>query len=168
MDCYTMKNETIILAAGCFWGVQHLLDQIPGVLKTRCGYIGGKTNNPTYRDVCTGETQHAEAVEVVFDPAIVQLETIVNYFWRLHDPTQLNRQGPDVGTQYRSAIFYTLESQLPILQKSKEDFNNSHVFSRPAVTEIVPAGEFFSAEEYHQKYFVKNPHGHVCHILRPR
>jgi peptide-methionine (S)-S-oxide reductase len=153
-------------AAGCFWGVQHILDRIPGVISTRVGYIGGKTDNPNYRQVCTGETGHAEAVEIEFDPKIVSYETLLDYFWRLHDPTQKNRQGPDVGTQYRSAVFFHSPEQEKIACQSKDKFDASGVFKAKAATEIIEAGTFFSGEEYHQKYFDHNG-GHVCHVLRP-
>lgn len=162
-----MKKDKATLAAGCFWGVQHLLDQIPGVLETRCGYIGGDTIDPTYRQVCEGTTNHAEAVEIVFDSDQVSYLEILNYFWRLHDPTQLNRQGPDYGTQYRSAIFYHSQAQKEEALQSKLNFDKSQVFTRPAVTQIVPAGVFYAAEEYHQKYFDKNG-GESCHIFRPK
>jgi peptide-methionine (S)-S-oxide reductase len=162
-----MKTEKATLAAGCFWGVQHLLDEIPGVISTKCGYIGGDTTDPNYRQICNGDTNHAEAVEVTFDPEKVKYEEILSYFWRLHDPTQLNRQGPDHGTQYRSAIFYHSQEQKEKAEKSKAEFDQSKVFARPAVTQIVPAPVFYDAEDYHQDYFNKNG-GQVCHIYRPR
>jgi len=161
------KLETATFAAGCFWGVQHILDRIPGVKSTRVGYTGGHTQDPNYRDVCNGDTGHAEAVEIEFDPSVVSFETLLDYFWRLHDPTQVNRQGPDVGTQYRSAIFYHSPEQKRAAEKSKAAFDASGVFKQKAATQIVQAGEFFDGEEYHQKYFDKNG-GHVCHVLRPR
>lgn len=163
-----MKNKEIILAAGCFWGVQHILDEIKGVVRTRVGYTGGDTRNPNYRQVCTGETNHAEAVLVEYDPNIIKLDVLLDYFWRLHDPTQFHRQGPDIGSQYRSAIFYYDEDQKEIALASKDKFDASKVFQAKAVTQIQPAKEFFDAEEYHQKYFEKNPDNQVCHILRPR
>lgn len=162
-----MTTEKIILAAGCFWGVQHILDEIKGVVATRCGYIGGQTVNPNYRDICTGETGHAEAVEVEFDPHTISLSELLNYFWRLHDPTQVNRQGVDIGTQYRSAIFYFTDEQKRLAEKSKDEFDAAKVFNRKSVTEIRRAPEFFEAEEYHQKYFTRNG-GHVCHVLRSK
>lgn len=161
------KSELATFAAGCFWGVEHLLAKIPGVLKTRCGYVGGQLENPTYRDVCDGDTGHAEAVEIEFDPDRVSYEELLSCFWRLHDPTQYNRQGPDVGSQYRSAIFYHSEAQKLKAEKSKSAFDASGVFSKKAVTEISPASKFYAAEDYHQKYFATNG-GHVCHVLRPR
>ena len=159
--------EKIAFGAGCFWGVEHILKKIPGVLSTRCGYMGGKLDNPTYRDVCRGDTGHAEVVEVVFDAKKISLNQLLSYFWRLHDPTQLNRQGVDVGTQYRSAIFCYDEKQKAIAEQSKKEFDDSKVFSKSAVTQIADATTFFAAEDYHQDYFNKNS-GHVCHVLRER
>lgn len=162
-----VKTETATFAAGCFWGVEHLFKGIRGVLKTRVGYTGGRTDNPTYRDVSTGTTGHAEAVQVEYDPSVISYRELLDYFWRLHDPTQLNRQGPDIGTQYRTALFYHNEEQRTTAEKSKEDFDRSGVFRTKAVTEIKPAGKFYDAEEYHQDYFGKNQ-GRSCHILRDR
>ena len=160
-------RETATFAAGCFWGVQHILDEIPGVIETTVGYTGGTLDNPTYRDVTSSRSGHAEALQVVFNPQIISFEELIGYFWRLHDPTQLNRQGPDVGTQYRSAIFYYSEQQREIAKRSMAAFDESKVFKRKAVSLIVPATEFFPAEDYHQKYFDKNG-GSSCHFLRPR
>ena len=137
------------------------------MVKTRVGYTGGTTEHPGYRDVCSGETGHAEAVRVEFDPNVITYEELLGYFWRLHDPTQLNRQGPDIGTQYRSAIFYHSEEQREAAERSRDQFDRSGVFGAKAVTQIVPAGPFYDAEEYHQDYFGKNP-GRSCHLLRPR
>lgn len=162
-----MKTELATLGAGCFWGVEHILKQINGVIGTTCGYMGGHTQNPTYRQVCTGETFHAEVVQVEFDPTKITYKELLGYFWRLHDPTQKNRQGVDVGTQYRSAIFYHSEEQNRIAQLSKQEFDASGVFSTPSVTEIVAVQVFYSAEDYHQDYFDNNP-GYVCHILREK
>lgn len=163
----TVKTETATFAAGCFWGVQHIFDDIKGVIATRVGYIGGATHNPGYYDVARGTTGHAEAVEVVYDPSIISYEELLGYFWRLHDPTQLNRQGPDVGTQYRSAVFYHSEEQKKTARESMEQFNKSGVFSHPAATTLEKAGTFYPAEEYHQKYYEKNG-GRVCHVLRKK
>ncbi len=160
--------EEIILAAGCFWGVEHILAKIAGVVETRCGYIGGALSNPSYRDVCSGDTGHAEAVLVRFNKAQISLDQVLQYFWRLHDPTQLNRQGPDVGSQYRSAIFYFNDTQKEICLRSKDRFDEAKVFSKKAVTTIELATPFYDAEVYHQNYFDKNPNGHICHILRPK
>lgn len=160
------KVEKIQLAAGCFWGVQQILDQQPGVLKTTVGYSGGHTKNPNYKEICTGSTGHAETVLVEYDPSKISLEVLLNVFWRLHNPTTLNRQGPDIGHQYRSAIFYYSEEQKEVALKSKKAFDEKGDYSDPAVTEILPSEEFYPAEDYHQKYFEKNP-GQGCHYLRP-
>ncbi len=166
-EAQSKGTETATFAAGCFWGVEHILKEIKGVVKTRAGYSGGKTRHPGYRDVSSGETGHAEAVQVEFDPKLISYEELLGYFWRLHDPTQLNRQGPDIGTQYRSVIFYHTEEQRKAAEASREKFDKSGVFQKKAATQIVPSGEFYDAEEYHQDYFGKNP-GRSCHILRPR
>jgi peptide-methionine (S)-S-oxide reductase len=162
-----MATEKATLAAGCFWGVEHILKAQDGVLDTTTGYIGGHTVNPTYKDVCTGTTGHAEAVEILFDPGVISYEDILNLFWRLHDPTTRDRQGVDVGTQYRSAIFVHSEEQRAKAQASKKAFDASGVFPVPAVTEIAPASTFYSAEAIHQDYFDSHG-GHVCHILRDK
>jgi peptide methionine sulfoxide reductase msrA/msrB len=159
-------HETAILAGGCFWGMEEIIRKIPGVLKTTVGYSGGTTANPTYEDVSTGGTGHAESIQVEFDSARLSYETLLDYFFRMHDPTTLNRQHNDVGTQYRSAIFYTSESQKETAEKVKARWDKSGKFSRPITTEITAAGKFYSAEEYHQKYLVKHPGGYTCHILR--
>jgi peptide-methionine (S)-S-oxide reductase len=150
-------------AAGCFWGVEATFRQIPGVTSTQVGYIGGKTDNPTYKEVCTDRTGHAEAVEVEYDPAKVNYGDLVKVFWENHDPTQLNRQGPDWGTQYRSAIFYHSPEQAAEAQASKEALEKAHVFSKPIVTQIVPAVTFYPAEDYHQQYLEKRGLA-TCHI----
>jgi peptide-methionine (S)-S-oxide reductase len=150
-------------AAGCFWGVEATFRQIPGVTSTRVGYTGGERNNPTYKDVCTDRTGHAEAVEVDYDPAKVSYEVLLNAFWTNHDPTQLNRQGPDFGTQYRSAIFYHSTEQEQAARASKEKLEKSGRFSRSIVTQIVPAVTFYEAEDYHQQYLEKRGLAH-CHI----
>lgn len=161
------KTETATFAAGCFWGVESIVNHIDGVLETTVGYTGGKTENPTYKQVCTGTTGHTEAVQVVFDPVKVSYEELLEYFWRLHDPTTLNRQGGDMGTQYRSAIFYHSDEQRISAEESKQVFDASDAFQEKAVTEIVPAATFYKAEEYHQDYFERNG-GPVCHILRDK
>ncbi|OHD66172.1 MAG: peptide-methionine (S)-S-oxide reductase [Spirochaetes bacterium RBG_13_51_14] len=163
----TKTTEAATFAAGCFWGVEHIFKGVKGVVKTTVGYTGGGMENPTYRNVSTGNTGHAEAVRVEYDPSVISYDELLNYFWRLHDPTQLNRQGPDIGTQYRSVIFYHNQEQKRAAEKSKEQFDRSGVFSKKTVTEIKPAGAFYDAEEYHQDYFNKNP-GRSCHILRDR
>ncbi len=160
------QQETAILAGGCFWGMEEILRNIPGVLETEVGYIGGATEAPSYKQVCTGVTGHAEAVRIVFDPARLTYEALLGYFYRMHDPTTLNRQHNDVGTQYRSAIFFTSNEQKAVAAKVTEAMGKSGRFKKPIVTQIVPATEFFNAEDYHQKYLVKNPGGYNCHILR--
>ena len=162
----TPPHETAILAGGCFWGMEEILRQIPGVIKTTVGYSGGKTADPTYEEVCTGGTGHAEAIQVVFDPARLSYEALLDYFFRMHDPTTLNRQHNDVGTQYRSAIFYHSEAQKQTAERVKARWDKSGKFNRPITTEITAATKFYPAEEYHQKYLVKHPGGYTCHVLR--
>jgi peptide methionine sulfoxide reductase msrA/msrB len=159
-------HETAILAGGCFWGMEEIIRKIPGVIKTTVGYSGGKTAAPTYEEVCTGDTGHAESIEVVFDPARLSYETLLDYFFRMHDPTTLNRQHNDVGTQYRSAIFYESDEQRQTAEHVKRRWDKSGKFHRPITTEITAAGSFYPAEEYHQKYLVKHPGGYTCHVLR--
>jgi len=159
-------HETAILAGGCFWGMEEIIRKIPGVIKTTVGYAGGTTADPTYEEVCTGRTGHAEAIQVVFDPARLSYEALLDYFFRMHDPTTLNRQHNDVGTQYRSAIFYASEGQKKAAERVKTQWDKSGKFNRPITTEIAPATKFYPAEEYHQKYLVKHPGGYTCHVLR--
>jgi peptide methionine sulfoxide reductase msrA/msrB len=161
------KAETAYFAAGCFWGVESVFKGLDGVLETEAGYMGGSVKNPTYRQVCDGGTGHAETVRVVFDPGKISYERLLSYFWRLHDPTTPDRQGPDIGDQYRSAIFYDNESQKKAAEKSKEEFDRSGVFKDKAVTQIVRAADFWPAEAYHQDYFSAHPE-RACHILRAR
>lgn len=138
-----------------------------GVIETSAGYTGGSLSNPSYRQVCKGDTGHAEAVLITYDPNVVSYEELLSIFWRVHNPTTLNRQGPDIGSQYRSAIFYHNDYQKKAAEKSKEEFDESGVFADRAVTEIVPASTFYKAEEYHQDYFEKHP-GISCHVLRTK
>jgi len=149
--------------AGCFWGVQAAFDKIPGVLGSVVGYTGGKTEHPTYQEVCTDKTGHAEAIEIEYDPDKVGYEELLQAFWQMHDPTTLNRQGPDVGAQYRSAIFYHSEEQRRVTEESKKRLEASGKLKRPVVTEITPAARFWPAEEYHQKYYEKRGGG-ACPI----
>jgi len=150
-------------AAGCFWGVESLFRQVPGVVDAAVGYTGGQTTEPTYKDVCTGRTGHAEAVEVLFDPARVSYDRLLDVFWTGHDPTTPNRQGPDRGTQYRSGVFYHDDAQRVAAEASKERWNRSGRVRGPIVTEITPASTFYRAEEYHQRYNEK--HGLAgCHL----
>jgi peptide methionine sulfoxide reductase msrA/msrB len=146
--------------------MEDILRKIPGVLETRVGYAGGKTKNPTYRDVSRGDTGHAETVEVVFDPSRISYDELLGYFFRMHDPTSPNRQGNDVGTQYRSAIFYHDEAQREAAERVKAEVERSGKWKRPIVTEIVAAGAFTEAEDHHQKYLEKHPGGYTCHYLR--
>lgn len=150
-------------AAGCFWGVEATFRQLPGVTATRVGYTGGTTSAPTYKEVCTDRTGHAEAVEVDYDPNKLGYDKLLDVFWENHDPTQLNRQGPDSGTQYRSAIFFHDDAQEAAARKSKEELEKSHRFSKPIVTQIVPAATFYEAEDYHQQYLEKRGLS-TCHI----
>lgn len=149
-----MKTETIILAAGCFWHVEKEFSKIPGVIETTVGYTGGKTKDPSYEKISSGKTGHAEAIKIIFNPKKISFENILSKFWTIHNPTSLNRQGPDVGTNYRSAIFYITEKQKTEAEKSKKKFQE--MFDKPIVTEILKASEFYPAEEYHQRYFDKN------------
>ncbi|HET9930630.1 MAG TPA: bifunctional methionine sulfoxide reductase B/A protein [Polyangiaceae bacterium] len=163
----TATLETVVLAGGCFWGMEDILRQIPGVLETEVGYAGGTTKNPTYNDVRTGATGHAEAVRVTFDPSKLSFESLLeNWFFKMHDPTTKNRQGNDVGTQYRSAILVTSPAQRATAEAVRERVDKSGKWRKPIVTEIVEAGSFTRAEEYHQKYLVKNPGGYTCHWMR--
>jgi peptide-methionine (S)-S-oxide reductase len=150
-------------AAGCFWGVEATYRQLPGVISTRVGYTGGNSPNPTYKEVCTDTTGHAEAVEVDYDPAKLSYGKLLEVFWENHDPTQLNRQGPDWGKQYRSAIFFHSPEQETAAKTSKEQLEKSRRFSKPIVTQIVPAVTFFEAEDYHQQYLEKKGLA-TCHI----
>ena len=150
-----MKTERATFGAGCFWGVEAAFRQVKGVLKTTVGYMGGNLKNPTYEDVCTDETGHAEVVEVEYDPTKVSYEKLLEVFWKNHDPTQLNRQGPDVGTQYRTIIFFHNEEQKNAAIASKEKLQKSGKYNKPIATEIVPASTFYKAEEYHQQYLEK-------------
>lgn len=159
--------ELATFAAGCFWGVESAFKQVKGVIETTVGYTGGTVPNPSYRGVCTGITGHAEAVLIKYDPKIVSYEELLSLFWRIHDPTTPNRQGPDVGTQYRSAIFYHNELQKKAAEESKKEFDRSGAYINKATTEIVPASNFYEAEEYHQDYFEKQGGG-SCHVLRPK
>jgi peptide methionine sulfoxide reductase msrA/msrB len=159
-------REVATFAAGCFWGVEEILRKLPGVIDTEVGYAGGTKQDPTYEGVMLGTTGHAEAVRVVFDPAQISYEELLGYFFRLHDPTTLNRQGNDVGTQYRSAVFFETKEQEEVARKVKERVAESGKWEGEIVTEIVPAGPFYPAEAYHQDYLQKHPHGYTCHFLR--
>jgi peptide-methionine (S)-S-oxide reductase len=155
--------EKATFAAGCFWGVEATFRSLPGVTATRVGYTGGSLSQPTYKQVCSDRTGHAEAVEVTYDPEKVSYEELLKVFWENHDPTTLNRQGPDVGAQYRSAIFYHSPEQEASARASKQKLEESHAYSKPIVTQIVPAVEFWEAEDYHQQYLEKRGLAH-CHL----
>ncbi|MDE2482748.1 MAG: peptide-methionine (S)-S-oxide reductase MsrA [bacterium] len=159
-----MNTEKAIFAAGCFWGVEAAFRQLPGVHDAISGYTGGTTTDPTYREVCSGRTGHAEAVEVTFDPSAITYDELLDFFWKIHDPTQHNRQGPDVGSQYRSAIFTLSPAQHSAAFASRDRAQSS--LSKPIATEIVAASAFYPAEAYHQRYFER--HGVACHITVPR
>jgi len=158
------KSEIATFAGGCFWGMEDLIRKIPGVIATEVGYTGGKTENPTYNTVKLGDTGHAEAIQVLFDPATLSFEKLLEFFFRMHDPTTLDRQGGDIGSQYRSAVFFHDETQKMIAEKMKQIA--SQKWKKPATTEITPARVFFPAEGYHQDYLEKNPNGYTCHSLR--
>ncbi|ORZ15196.1 reductase [Absidia repens] len=167
---HSMTNEKATFAAGCFWGVEHLYNKHfkKNGITTKVGYIGGNVDHPSYRQVCTGTTDHAEALEITFDPAAVSYATLVEFFYCIHDPTTVNAQGPDRGSQYRSAIFYHSEEQKATAEQVTRQVQKDHYKNNKIVTEIVPAGVFYDAETYHQLYLDKNPHGYECptHYLR--
>ncbi len=157
-----MTTEQAAFGAGCFWGVEERYRQVPGVLETAVGYMGGTTEHPSYEEVCNDTTGHAEVVHLTFDPAVVSYEALLKIFWENHNPTTLNRQGPDFGTQYRSVIFTYSDAQRDQAEASKAALEASKKWRDPIVTEIVPALPFYRAEEYHQKYLLKN--GGTCHF----
>lgn len=157
--------EKVLLGAGCFWGVEEIFRKQPGILSTFVGYSGGQSPSPTYQQVCQGITGHAEVVEVIYSIEKQSFESILDIFFRLHDPTTLNRQGPDIGSQYRSAIYTYSEKHLKEAKEFIKKLEKEEKFSNPIITEVLPAKDFWIAEEYHQRYFQKNP-GHGCHFLR--
>lgn len=156
--------EKATFAAGCFWGIEEALRQVKGVVATAVGFSGGHFKKPTYEQVCTLDTGHAEAVRVIFDPKVVSYKTLLDVFWQIHDPTTKDRQGPDIGKQYRSVIFYHSEEQKAAALASKEELERTGAFKNQVVTEIVPVSEFYMAEDYHQQYFEKK--GFLQNILR--
>lgn len=161
------RRERAVLAGGCFWGMEEIIRAIPGVLETNVGYTGGTVPDATYQVVKKGRSGHAEAIEVVFDPTVLSYETLLErWFFRMHDPTTVDRQGNDRGTQYRSAIFYTSDAQRVTAEKVKARVDASKKWPAPLVTQIVAAGPFYAAEEYHQDYLQKHPGGYTCHYLR--
>ena len=155
--------EKATFGAGCFWGVEEIFRTTPGVVKTAVGYEGGHTENPSYEDVCTDETGHAEVVQIEFNPTEISYETLLEIFWKNHNPTELNRQGPDDGSQYRSVIFFHSPEQKAIAEKSMKALSDSKKFKRPIVTQIVQAETFYPAEDYHQQYLLKRGKSH-CHV----
>ncbi len=159
------KTQKAMFAAGCFWGVEKYFHRLDPSMKTTVGYTGGTTKNPSYEEVCTGRTGHAEALDIEYDPAKVRYEDLLELFWRMHDPTTPNRQGPDIGSQYRSAIYFYTPAQEAAAKRSKELLEKSGCFGAPIVTEILPAGPFYPAEDYHQQYLQKNPMGYCSHHL---
>ncbi len=162
-------TEKATLAGGCFWCIEAVFERIPGVRRATSGYTGGQTPNPTYRQVCSGNTGHAEAVEIEFDPANISFGQLLDIFWQAHDPTQLNRQGNDVGTQYRSAIFYHSEAQKQAAESAIQALNASGQYKKPIVTQVAPATTFYTAEDYHQGYFDQNRNQPYCRfVIQPK
>ncbi len=157
--------ETITLGAGCFWCIEAVFQNLKGVESVVSGYTGGRVENPTYEQICTGTTGHAEVAQIIFDPAVISFEDLLYVFWRTHDPTTLNRQGADVGTQYRSAIFFDSEEQKKIAEKSKAKTDASDLWPDPIVTEISPLDKFYKAEEYHQDYYRLNSNQPYCRLI---
>jgi peptide-methionine (S)-S-oxide reductase len=160
------QHEIAILAGGCFWGMEALIRRLPGVLDTHVGYTGGQLQNPTYNDMRTGTTGHAEAIAVMFDPSVLSYRTLLAYFFQIHDPSTPNRQGNDIGTQYRSAIFYQSDTQKHIAETVIAAIDASGLWPGKVATELLPAGTFYDAEGYHQDYLEKNPNGYTCHFPR--
>jgi peptide-methionine (S)-S-oxide reductase len=164
-----IKTDTATFAAGCFWCVEAVFQELKGVLSVTSGYTGGKVKNPTYREVCSGQTGHAEACMIIFDPSVISYDELLEAFWASHDPTTLNRQGADQGTQYRSAIFYHSEAQKQLAEAYKIKLNQEKVFNKPIVTEISPAEAFYKAEDYHQNYFIENGNAPYCtFVIEPK
>lgn len=161
-----MSREIAVIAAGCFWGVEELLRKLDGVLETEVGYCNGNGENPVYNLVKTGTTGHAEAVKIVFDPDKISYADLIRKFYKLHDPTTVNQQGNDIGTQYRSAIFYVSEAQKATAEAVTKEVEASGVWKKPIITEIELLKKFWSAEDYHQDYLQKNPNGYTCHYWR--
>ena len=160
-----MNSEVIILGGGCFWCTEAVFDELRGVLSVESGYCGGMLPNPTYRQVCTGTTGHAEVVQVAFDPAAISLYDILGVFMTTHDPTTLNRQGADAGTQYRSVIFYHSQNQRIVAEQVIQEITAARTYDDPIVTEVAPFSVFYMAEDYHQEYFQNNPHQSYCRVV---
>ena len=161
----TTKYKKAIFASGCFWGTQYYLAKGKGVISTEVGFTGGTKDNPTYKEVCTGKTGHTESIQIEFDPTVIPYEKILDVFWHTHDPTTLNRQGNDVGTQYRSAIFYHNPKQKEIAEKSKRDLEKAGVYKNPIVTEITPFKNFYVAEDYHKNYYEEHQDAPYCSVV---
>lgn len=169
LEAQSGKNEVAILGAGCFWCVEAVFEELNGVISVESGYMGGHIDNPTYREVCTGTTGHAEVAKVTFDPSVVSFKEVLEVFWQTHDPTTLNRQGADVGTQYRSAVFYLSEDQKSTAEFYKQKLNESGAFNGPIVTEITKASTYYPAEDYHQNYYALNSNQGYCQfVIRPK
>lgn len=164
------KIDTATFGTGCFWCTEAIFEQLNGVVKVTSGYSGGTVKNPTYKEVCTGETGHAECVQIMYEPDKISYDELLEVFWQVHDPTSLNRQGADVGTQYRSAIFYHTPEQKEKAEKYKTELDKSGAFDKPIVTEISPVSEFYSAEDYHQEYYSnnKNTNPYCAVVIRPK
>jgi peptide-methionine (S)-S-oxide reductase len=165
MERVHMTTEVATLAGGCFWCLEAVYDQLKGVVSVESGYMGGKQANPSYQAVCTGTTGHAEVVQITFNPELVSFKDLLDVFFTIHDPTTLNRQGNDVGTQYRSAIFYHSPEQKATAEKAIADLNGAHVWNAPIVTEVTAAQPFYMAEDYHQEYFAHNPNAGYCQFV---
>jgi peptide-methionine (S)-S-oxide reductase len=165
LEQVSTELDTITLGAGCFWCVEAVYQQLKGVKSVVSGYMGGKIKQPTYREVCSGLTGHAEVCQLIYDPKVISFETILEIFWQTHDPTTLNRQGADVGTQYRSAIFCHTKEQLKYAENWKLNLNQKKVFPNPIVTQVTMAAEFYSAEDYHQNYYLQNGEQPYCQIV---
>lgn len=165
----TTNLQTATFGAGCFWCTEAVFLNVKGVTKVVSGYTGGKVKNPTYREICTGMTGHAEVTQITFDPSVVSFEELLEVFWNTHDPTTLNRQGADEGTQYRSAVFYADENQKALAEAYKKQLEASHVYKNPIVTEITALATFYPAEDYHQNYYELNPNQGYCqYVIRPK
>jgi len=164
------KTDTATFATGCFWCTEAIFEELDGVLKVTSGYTGGHVNNPTYKEVCTGETGHAECVQIVYEPGKITYDELLEVFFEVHDPTSLNRQGADVGTQYRSAIFYNSDEQKQKAEYYKNELNKAGAYSKPIVTEISPLDRFYVAENYHQEYYEnnKNSNPYCAVVIRPK
>jgi peptide-methionine (S)-S-oxide reductase len=161
--------EHATFGAGCFWCVEAVFEQLDGVLDVRAGYTGGSTNNPTYEDICTGKTGHAEVIQIDFDPSLIRYKKLLDIFWKSHDPTTLNRQGGDTGTQYRSVIYFHSETQKELARKSKDAADKMKLYSNPIVTEISPLTKFYIAENYHQDYYRINQNAPYCQlVIKPK